>query len=75
MLDGLTSLVLKFIVGTMQALQLVADVHSLADQVRHKCGYKDAERSLSGTLTPHFSSIQENDNQVSASQHWQMQEA
>ena len=49
-----------------QALQLVADVHSLADQVRSKCGPKDAERTISGTLTPRFSAILENDNQVSA---------
>lgn len=48
----------------MQALQLVADVHSLADQVRSKCGYKDAERTASGALTPRFQAIRENDNQV-----------
>ena len=48
----------------MQALQLVADVHSLADQVRSKCGYKEPERVVSGTLTPRFSAILENDNQV-----------
>lgn len=48
----------------MQALQLVADVHSLADQVRSKCGYKDAERAASGALTPRFEAIRENDNQV-----------
>ncbi len=49
-----------------QALQLVSDVHLLADQVRSKCGPKDAERTVSGTLTPRFSAILENDNQVSA---------
>ena len=53
----------------IQALQLVADVHSLADQVRSKCGPKDAERTISGTLTPRFSAILENDNQVSAAGH------
>ncbi|CAK0780401.1 hypothetical protein CVIRNUC_005040 [Coccomyxa viridis] len=47
----------------LQALQLVADVHSLADQVRAKCGYKEPERVVSGTLTPRFSAILENDNQ------------
>ena len=44
----------------------MSDVHLLADQVRSKCGPKDAERTVSGTLTPRFSAIQENDNQVSA---------
>ncbi len=48
----------------MQALQLVADVHSLADQVRSKCAYKEAERTASGALTPRFHPIRENDNQV-----------
>ena len=42
----------------------MADVHSLADQVRAKCGYKEPERVVSGTLTPRFSAILENDNQV-----------
>ena len=50
----------------VQALQLVSDVHLLADQVRSKCGYKESDRTLSGTLTPRFSAIQENDNQVRA---------
>ena len=31
---------------------------------RAKCGYKEPERVVSGTLTPRFSAILENDNQV-----------
>lgn len=37
----------------MQVLQLVSDVHTLADQVRAKCGTKTPDAS--GGLTPRYS--------------------
>lgn len=43
-----------------QALQLVSDVHSLADQVRRKCGTKTPE----GGLTPRYSLKSPSDGQV-----------
>jgi hypothetical protein len=43
-----------------QALQLVSDVHSLADQVRRKCGTKTPE----GGLTPRYSLNSPSDGQV-----------
>jgi hypothetical protein len=38
-----------------QALQLVTDVHMLADQVRVRCGAQTPDRSASGALTPRLS--------------------
>ena len=36
----------------LQALQLVSDVHMLADQVLLKVGVKSPKREASGALTP-----------------------
>lgn len=47
-------------ISSVQALQLVSDVHSLADQVRRKCGTKTPE----GGLTPRYSLNSPSDGQV-----------
>ncbi len=46
----------------MQALQLVSDVHTLADQVRAKCGTKTPDAS--GAITPRDSLNSPSEDQV-----------